>query len=245
MVHHAHTLTLSIPFQNIRNNKNHRRTPKWAIRYGLVDDSEIRRKQKRSQWATRYNERLPQSALEGQDYAEDQVPDRHRADSASNAEPTERPLWNRDEDESFYGRRRDGDRESSNGSGGRWHYPANFDDAEPPTPTASSSRKKEKKKKDRWALSEDARMGVLPDGEDGKVKKRKKKSGSVKRSKKRPEMESNPSLDSRSDVVEPEDPVGGLYGERRTRANGDANGTTADPQSQREREDRDLFEHQF
>ena len=98
-----------------------------------------------------------------------------------------------------------------------------------------------KKKKDRWALSVDARNGVLPDQGDSKVKKRKKKSRGVKRSKKRPDLESNSSLDSRSDVVEPEDPVGGLYGERRATANG----TAADPQAEVENRDQELFEHQF
>lgn len=98
-----------------------------------------------------------------------------------------------------------------------------------------------KKKKDRWALSVDARMGVLPDQGDSKVKKRKKKSGGVKRSKKRPDMEGNSSLDSKSDIVEPEDPVGGLYGERRATANG----TAADPQAEVENRNRELFEHQF
>jgi len=84
-------------------------------------------------------------------------------------------------------------------------------------------------------------MGVLPDERDSKVKKRKKKSGGVKRSKKRADAENNSSVDSRSDVVEPEDPVGGLYGERGVTANG----TAADPQAEAESRDRELFEHQF
>jgi len=84
-------------------------------------------------------------------------------------------------------------------------------------------------------------MGVLPAEGDSKVKKRKKKTSGVKRSKKRPDMEGTSSLDSRNDVVEPEDPVGGLYGERRATANG----TAADPQAEAESRDRELFEHQF
>jgi hypothetical protein len=175
------------------------------------------------------------------------VPDQQRDDSASNRD-TEPRLWNREEDESYYGRRnRDRDGGSSNGSGGRWHYPANFDEADVSTPTPATAKHHKlslgggKKKKDRWALSEDARMGVLPDEGDGKAKKRKKKSSGVKRSKKRPNMESNSSLDSRSDVVEPEDPVGGLYGERRATTNG----TAADPQAEAERRDQEVFEHQF
>lgn len=207
----------------------------------------MRRRKKRSQWATRYNDRLPQSALEGQEYAEGQVPDGPRDDSASNIDGNERPLWNQEEDESYYGRRnRDQHGGSSIGSGGRWHYPANFDEADAPTPTADSTKHRKLplgggKKKDRWALSEDARMGVLPDEGDSKARKRKKKSGGVKRSKKRSGVDNTSSLDSRSDVVEPEDPVGGLYGERRATANG----TAADPQAEVEGRDRELFEHQF
>ena len=208
----------------------------------------MRRRKKRSQWATRYNDRLPQSALEGQDYAEGQVPDGPRDDSASNLDGNEAPLWDQEEDETYYGRRnRDQHGGSSISSGGRWHYPANFDKAEPSTPTADTSKRHKlplgggKKKKDRWALSEDARMGVLPDEGESKARKRKKKSSGVKRSKKRPDAENNSSMDSRSDVVEPEDPVGGLYGERRATANG----TAADPQAEAESRERELFEHQF
>ncbi|KAJ7721699.1 hypothetical protein B0H14DRAFT_3007576 [Mycena olivaceomarginata] len=94
--------------QNIRNNKTHARTPKWAQRYGLVDTSEIKRKERKSQWQSRYNDRLPQSTLDGAPYEE----------------------------------------------GGRWHYPANFDDAA--APSKSSKKKKKGDKKDRWARTEDA-----------------------------------------------------------------------------------------
>ena len=67
-------------------------------------------------------------------------------------------------------------------SGGRWHYPANFDGAEVEQP--SSGKKKKlggllggSKKKDRWELSEDARKGArVPDGEFvGEPAKKKKK----------------------------------------------------------------------
>ncbi|KAH8914553.1 hypothetical protein BT69DRAFT_1357733 [Atractiella rhizophila] len=39
--------------QNIRNNKNRARTPKWAIRYGLVHVKDPKKNPKR-QWANRY-----------------------------------------------------------------------------------------------------------------------------------------------------------------------------------------------
>ncbi|KAG1884601.1 hypothetical protein F4604DRAFT_182381 [Suillus subluteus] len=59
--------------QNVRNNKNHRRTPKWIERYGLVDTSTIRRHEQRSQWAGRYNDRNPNSTLDDQPLEEGQV----------------------------------------------------------------------------------------------------------------------------------------------------------------------------
>lgn len=46
--------------QNIRDNTNAKRTPKWAIRYGLVDDSHAKRKAKKRQWTGRYNDTLPE-----------------------------------------------------------------------------------------------------------------------------------------------------------------------------------------
>ncbi|KAL8286615.1 hypothetical protein RQP46_004143 [Phenoliferia psychrophenolica] len=67
-------LTLSPPLaspthsfycQTIRNNNNSARTPKWAVKYGLV---KVRDKRGgKSQWATRYDERLPDSARHGYD----------------------------------------------------------------------------------------------------------------------------------------------------------------------------------
>ncbi|KAK0537126.1 hypothetical protein OC835_000114 [Tilletia horrida] len=46
--------------QNIRNNENKKRTPKWAVKYGLVDDSDAKRLKRNRQWASRYNERSTQ-----------------------------------------------------------------------------------------------------------------------------------------------------------------------------------------
>ncbi|CCA74706.1 hypothetical protein PIIN_08666 [Serendipita indica DSM 11827] len=240
--------------QNIRNNKNHRRTPKWARRYGLVDDSEIRRKEARSQWAGRYNDRLPQSTLEGREVEEGQIPDREpEQGSSTNVNGTrEERLWDSHRDESFYGQRRTGSGSVSTGSGGRagrWHYPANFEDTEVEQP-ASGKKKRGgllggKKKKDRWELSEDARRGArVPDGEYvGEPPKKKKK---TKRRKKggdgvgNDDDVSRTTSISRSDIEEPEDPVGGLYGNRDQRTSAPEDATT-----RKERADRELFEHQF
>ncbi|KIM28519.1 hypothetical protein M408DRAFT_16270 [Serendipita vermifera MAFF 305830] len=252
---------------NIRNNKNHRRTPKWAIRYGLVDDSEIRRKERRSQWAGRYNDRLPNSTLEGRQVEEGQVPDGPSRDPSAtdvnaNARTAEQEgrLWDSTQDEQFYGQKNKGARGSGSVStatgGGRWHYPANFDEAELDSPngmeldpSASSGKKKGflgggKKKKDRWALSEDARKGTrVPDGEyvGESDRKKKKKEGKAKR-RKRGESDTDSYRSgsaSRSEIEEPEDAVGGLYGNTSSRA------PQKDPAEQRQEADREIFEHQF
>jgi uncharacterized membrane protein YqaE (UPF0057 family) len=212
--------------QNIRNNKNHARTPKWAQRYGLVDTSEIKRKERKSQWATRYNDRLPQSTLENQEYEQGQEHGssvdvsteghggrRQKGDRQPNGN-----LWN-PEDESFYG----GEGESSSirtgtsSGAGRWHYPANFDDAAPPKKSVKKKEKKEKK--DRWARTEDA---YSISEEQSSKRKTKKKSKS--------------STYSDSTTEFPEDAAGGLYGEP-----GEPPGQTQVHVSGTE----DVFDHQF
>lgn len=45
--------------QNVRNNKHKNRTPKWATRYGLVEDYDKKRQKKRA-WVARYNEEMPE-----------------------------------------------------------------------------------------------------------------------------------------------------------------------------------------
>jgi len=185
--------------QNIRNNKTHARTPKWAQRYGLVDTSTIKRKEQRSQWAARYNDRLPNSTLEGQPYEEGQEQgssiDISSADGQG-ARPQQHPngdLW-RPEDESYYGE------ETSSTSSGRWRYPANFDDAAPPSD--SKRKKKKKEKKDRWARTEDAYSMSEEQSKRKKSRKKKDRSsvGDV----------SNYSQDSAPEF--PEAAEGGLYG---------------------------------
>lgn len=223
--------------QNIRNNKNNRRTPKWAVRYGLVDTTEIERKKKRSQWASRYDERLPHSALEGQELEEGQV-----AGNTSNSElgdPSTRrngdptTLW-REEDENYYNggnRPRAGSVQSgsqSSLSGRRWHYPANFNEAtevegaeldgrKGKGKKKSSSSKRGKDKKDRWGRTADAHAGVGYEDVDSGRKKKKKKSRTVDDTlgtSRRSDSNISRRYSSASDIEGPEDAVGGLYGER-------------------------------
>lgn len=102
-------------------------------------------------------------------------------------------LWNPDE-EAFYNAQANASTDS--GSKGRWHYPANFEEALPPKP---------KKKKDRWARTEDAHSIVESDGR--KKKSKKKKSRSTMN-----EDDSYTRRDSTSTMDMPEDAAGGGYG---------------------------------
>jgi len=231
--------------QNIRNNKTHARTPKWAQRYGLINTDEIKRKERKSQWATRYNERLPHSALEGQELEEGETEGpsggRSREDSIltdENGRPRRtntmdgETYW-RAEEERYYGQNNDS---RSMDSGGRWHYPANFDESLPPIEDASGSggkKKKKKVKKDRWARTEDAYS--LPDEDQGKKKKKKKKKNRSTVGNGETE-----SFDRRSESTTdfPESADGGLYSERR-------NGDTSIPSIGADGLQRDELEHQF
>jgi hypothetical protein len=215
---HAHNFYI----QNIRNNKTHKRTPKWAQRYGLVDTSKIKRDERKSQWATRYNDRLPESTLQGQAYEEGQGPGSSVDLSLENGGEGTQPrpndeLWKAD-DEAYYGQA--GDSSNAKPSSGRWHYPANFEDTLPPieVPKKSSSKKKKKEKKDRWARTEDA----YTQSEERSKKKAK-----------RPKNKTSSAADDTTPEF-PEDAAGGLYGERDVQQDVPA-----------EQGDRDIFEHQF
>lgn len=166
-------------------------------RYGLVDTSEIKRKERKSQWANRYNDRLPQSTLDGQPYEEGQ--DRSSSIDLSaegdGARPHRQPngdLW-RPEDENYY------NPEGENGSSGRWRYPANFDDAV--VPSASKRGKKKKEKKDRWERTQDAYSLSEENSRPKKSKKKKSKS-----------IATNSVASRESENSYPEDAEGGLYG---------------------------------
>ncbi|KAI0256700.1 hypothetical protein BJV78DRAFT_1117108 [Lactifluus subvellereus] len=195
--------------QNIRNNKTHRRTPKWAQRYGLVDTTTIKRKERRSQWAKRYDERLPTSTLEDRPVEDGQNPD---ASTVSlSAESAGRragngELWNAEE-EQYYSQ--------NNGNNGtrssRWQYPANFDDTtSSPVLESSTPKKKKKVKKDRFARTEDAYS--LPEDTTRRKKKKRANRSTVG------DEESTNSRGSGSTAQVPEDAEGGHYGDRAGRA---------------------------
>lgn len=209
--------------QNIRNNKTHARTPKWAIRYGLVDTSKIERNARKSEWSHRYNDRDPANEYENRPVEDGQVPDTPRVPpKKSSTSNGAEPLW-RPEDEGYYGEssNRRNSRNASNASldsgsrsTGRWRYPANFDDAteiEPPRKSKSKS-KPSSAGKDRWARSEEARLAVA---DDGSTRKKRRKSTS------------RTYTDESSSYREgPEDPFAGNYG--------GSSGTAAAPPASRE-----------
>jgi uncharacterized membrane protein YqaE (UPF0057 family) len=210
--------------QNIRNNKNHARTPKWVQRYGLVDTSEIKRKERKSQWANRYNDRLPASALEGQPYEEGQEAGSsvELSMDGTNGKSSRQPngdLW-RPEDEHYY----NPDKSSVASSSGRWHYPANFDDVEPIS--TGKKGKKKKEKKDRWERTQDAYTMSAEDESRRKKKKKKRKSS-----------EAASTVTAGDSNEFPEDPEGGLYG---SRPNPPLDGPKEDKTTNEE-----VFDHQF
>lgn len=110
--------------QTVRDNKNSRRTPQWSVQHGLVDDSTMKRRKKRNEWSNRYvpntvcrtssldpglyryNDRLPQSALDGAEFAPDQIPDPERPAPTPTVGGARSPaaLWREDDSEGFYDR---------------------------------------------------------------------------------------------------------------------------------------------
>ncbi|KAG6333869.1 hypothetical protein ID866_5212 [Astraeus odoratus] len=215
--------------QNVRNNKNHKRTPKWAQRLGLVDTSTIRRHTKRSQWAHRYQDRNPDSTLEGQPLEEGQVgPPRSSTDDSSQTRANGDGLW-RPEDETYYNKSREGSLQTVESGGGRWRYPANFDDTLPELGDATG--KKKKKKKDRWARTEDAYAAPAP-----KKKKRKSRNRSTIAD---TGLDSTyPQGNGSGDLVIPEDPNGTDY--RRREESGQAATGSSEPTHSG-----DIFNHEF
>lgn len=205
-VWHHYLLHLLIIIQNIRNNKNKRRTPKWVAKYGLVDTTTMKRRERRSQWASRYNERLPASTLRDQPLAEGQEGSSSIDLASENGDGRQQPngsgeFWSRSEERYYGANAANGDSGSS-----RWHYPANFEDAEPVNGRKKSKRSK-KDKKDRWARTEDAYSIA-----EGEAPTRRKKS--KRKSRHATVDDETVSRDSSTNEF-PEDAEGGLYGPTR------------------------------
>lgn len=186
----------SLYCKNIRNNKTHARTPKWVQNFGLVDVSEIKRKERKSRWSNRYNDRLPHSTLEGQPLEEGQEGRGSSVDLSTENGPQNRAdgeLWG-SEDEQYYNPER-----KAGSSSGRWQYPTNFKDVEPIEPP---KRTKKKEKKNRWERTNDA-YSMTGEGSTKKRKKKKKK-----------DAETMSIATTESGETFPEAAEGGLYRER-------------------------------
>jgi hypothetical protein len=157
----------------------------------------IKRKERKSRWAKRYDERLPRSVLEGQPLEEGQDGPASSVNLTMENESSRQngELW-RPEDERYYR----AEQNTAGTSSGRWNYPANFEDVEPIEPPKRAKKKKEKK--DRWERTNDAYS--IADENAAKKKKKKKRKNS--------EVASTVTTDSGEAF--PEDPDGGLYRDR-------------------------------
>lgn len=175
----------------------------------MVDSTKIERNARKSEWASRYNDRDLNNEYATQPVEDGQVPDAPPVPSKKSSTRNGDPLW-RPEDEGYYGEssNRRNSRNASNASldsssrsTGRWHYPANFDDAteiEPPRKSSKSKSKSSGAGKDRWARTEEARLGVPDEGSERR-KRRKSTSRTY-------------TDDSSSYREGPEDPFAGNYG---------------------------------
>ncbi|KAK7693711.1 hypothetical protein QCA50_003283 [Cerrena zonata] len=202
--------------QNIRNNKNHQRTPKWAQRYGLIDTSEIKRKERRSQWAGRYNDRLPRSTLEDAPYAEGQNGGGSSVDvSLEGQDPNQQrggELWSPQE-ETYYGQRsqqqQNGDTASVR-TGGSGAMALSCETSKIRLRNLHGRRARRRKRRRIGGRGRKMRIPVNQDSSSGSKRRKSKK----KRSTIMPDDDTY-SRKSGSTSEFPEDPEGGLYGDSR------------------------------
>jgi len=166
------------------------------VRYGLVSDSTIKRHERRSQWAGKYNDRNADSGYDQQPLEDGQVgPSRNSTHGSADNQPNNGDgLW-RPDDESYYSAEREG-----SGSGGRWRYTPESNDS---LPEASKTTSK-KKKKDRWARTEDAYTASPQKKKKKKPKNRSTVGDGADSTYSRPESTLEPEL--------PEEAIAGAYG---------------------------------
>ena len=86
-------------------SENRRRTPKWALRAGLIDTSERDRRAKKNEWAKRFDERNNESthvgqALEEGEEGDDYMPVSER-EQQREARRAREGLWE-DNDQEYY-----------------------------------------------------------------------------------------------------------------------------------------------
>jgi len=108
--------------QNIRNNTHRARTPKWALKAGLVSNEDNERRARKNQWSKRFDERNSASAHVGQALEEGEEGDNYVPIDPAEREAEERRrtegLWTRG-DEEYYN-------EDEAPNQAHWSYPMNF-----------------------------------------------------------------------------------------------------------------------
>lgn len=133
------------------NSDRRNRSPKWAKKLGLVDDTDDKRRAARSQWAKRYDERLANSTWDNAELAEGEEGDNYVPERVIDPEEVERRrnegLWTNQDEEWYNEGERDSfkigatresmtdesptscsEREAPNQK--NWHYPMNFEGTE-------------------------------------------------------------------------------------------------------------------
>jgi hypothetical protein len=104
--HNESRLISSFYCQNIRNNTNRARTPKWALKAGLIDTTDRERRLRKNQWSKRFDERNAQSAHVGQALEEGEEGDNYVPVSEQEQERERRRehegLWNDNDDTEYY-----------------------------------------------------------------------------------------------------------------------------------------------
>lgn len=73
--------------QNIRDNTNKKRNPKWAVRYGLVDDTAQKQLAKSRGWVGRYNDQMPSRTMYDEDGNEVVYDRNHRFEDGDGPAP--------------------------------------------------------------------------------------------------------------------------------------------------------------
>ncbi|KAI9634097.1 uncharacterized protein MKK02DRAFT_38768 [Dioszegia hungarica] len=125
--------------QNIRNNENKARTPKWARKAGLVDPADEQRRIAKSQWKKRFDERNNVSTHVGAELEDGEVGGNYEPmdprDEERRARMRNEGLW-RDEDAELYN-------EDQAPNQRHHHWPMNFegtvDDSRPARKGTGSS----------------------------------------------------------------------------------------------------------
>jgi len=90
----------------LTGSTNRGRTPKWAIKAGLINMDERDRKTRKNQWSKRFDERNNQSTHIGQDLEEGESGDNYVPISEQEREAERRRqregLWDDNEDTEYY-----------------------------------------------------------------------------------------------------------------------------------------------